>query len=214
VDDVVSTFQIFETTYKYFDTQGNEVSKEVVVIPNAEAPSLSLYWGDYANGIASWSKNKENAFDFLVRLFTDPDIANLIQYGIEGQNYSLQNGVAYPVKRDRLPIFSSNFTNPIITYPSQWTALDKRAFINEYYLLCEPNMPGGFRFDPGSVLVEVAAIEGIMNGGVSSLVRLTEDDVEEAIARINSLLKDAGIERVLDEVNHQLEFWKLENIFP
>ena len=50
---------------------------------------MELYWGDNKTAIASWSENVENAKDFLLKLFTDKDIANLIQYGTEGQDYEL-----------------------------------------------------------------------------------------------------------------------------
>ena len=94
--------------------------KEFIVVPDESKPDMNLYWGDNKTGIASWSENNKNAEDFLLKLFTDKDIANLIQYGIEGKDYQLDENNHVKVITDKLglKIFGYQYTNPKITYSS------------------------------------------------------------------------------------------------
>lgn len=44
------------------------------------------------NCISSWSRNKESAFQLLNLVYTDPELSNLLGYGIEGTHYTIENG--------------------------------------------------------------------------------------------------------------------------
>lgn len=44
-------------------------------------------------GVASWSENQKEAFTFINLVNTDKEIANLLQYGIEGRNYKVEDDV-------------------------------------------------------------------------------------------------------------------------
>ena len=90
-----------------------ETKDDFVVIPNQSTPNMELYWGDNKTSIASWSENVENAEDFLLKLFTDKDIANLIQYGIKDQDYTLDEDdhITVTTKNSGLAIFGYQFTN-------------------------------------------------------------------------------------------------------
>ncbi len=59
------------------------------VVPDETCPNVNPYWADDKTCIASWSKNQEKAEDFLILLMTDPDVANLMQYGREGKEYTM-----------------------------------------------------------------------------------------------------------------------------
>jgi putative aldouronate transport system substrate-binding protein len=67
-------------------------------------------------GIASWSDNAEEALDFIYRVNTDETIANILQYGVEGENYTLRDGKS--VVNYAKPAFGSfGIQNKWITYP-------------------------------------------------------------------------------------------------
>lgn len=61
-------------------------------------------------------QKEEEAADFIVRLFTDPEIADLIQYGREGEEYELDGAVLHvrPESNIILRIFGGQYTNPLI----------------------------------------------------------------------------------------------------
>lgn len=207
VGGTAHTDEVYETTYTFVDTNKNEVQKEVVAVPNLQIPTVNPNWGDSANGIASWSENKEDALDFLTRLYTDPDLANLVQYGVEGDTYQLEDGKARYTDQ-KLSIFGENFTNPLITYPQDSTGQGKRDFLDRYYAACESNLPDGFRFDIQPVLDQVDALNKVYESeAVVSLIFLQSEDFDGAFQSIRSLLTQAGMEEVKQEAQRQLEVW-------
>lgn len=202
------TDEVFETTYTYTNSGDEEVEIEVVVIPNLDTPQISPNWGDAAGGIASWSENQENALHFLTLLYTDPDIANLIQYGIQGEDYVLTEGKA-EYSNSLLWIFGEKFTNPLLTYSAGDMADDKRTYLDTYYEACEAYIPDGFRFDISSVEEEINATNAVYESSlVQSLLFLQTDDIDGARVEIGGALKAAGIETIIEEAQRQLEEWE------
>ena len=97
MSDVAVGEQPYESAYPGYHGYALEQQEyiiDTVVVPDLSNPVLAPYPAETATAIASWSQNKEMAFDFLTRLYTDPDIANLIQYGVEGEDYHLEDGYA------------------------------------------------------------------------------------------------------------------------
>ncbi len=88
-------------------------------------------------GVASWSGHKEEAFELLYAINTDADISNLLQYGLEGRDYTLQDGrVQGTVSPNNL--LPSCPANKSITYPFDAEGMDKAEDSkkqNEHYLL-------------------------------------------------------------------------------
>lgn len=82
-------------------------------------------------GIASWSEHQEMALDFLYRVNTDKTIANLLQYGIEGENYEVRDKRA--VVNYNNPLFGSfGIQNKWITLPQLLEPEDKEHIYREY----------------------------------------------------------------------------------
>lgn len=75
-------------------------------------------------GVASWSEHKEEAFELLYAINTDADISNLLQYGIEGRDYTLEGGrVSGDISPARLA--SSCPANQMITFPNGAESMNK-----------------------------------------------------------------------------------------
>lgn len=68
-------------------------------------------------GIAAWSQNQEAAFTFITLVNTDCEIANLLQYGIEGRNYEVDAGVVKRLSRQ--------------TGLGEWTISNKRISLRQ-----------------------------------------------------------------------------------
>jgi ABC-type glycerol-3-phosphate transport system substrate-binding protein len=218
IDTSVHRDDVFESNFVY-NRGGQSVVVDTVVVPNMKRPQIAPLWGDVQTGIASWSQNQENALDFLTRLFTDPDIANLIQYGVEGKEYTLQDGVAAYLPGNLLWVFGENYTNALITYPRSDTAKDKNAFQIKYYEQCESFIPDGFRFDPAPVTTEIEAVNAVyyentvsytLSSMIKKLFTLNVPDIDVALSEINIKLKEAGIGRIINEFDRQLADWRVE----
>ncbi|MBD8914065.1 MAG: hypothetical protein EGR82_10395 [Ruminococcus bicirculans] len=81
------------------------------------------------SGVSSKSNNPEEAFDILALINSDSEIADLIEYGIEGIDYNLDNGRAEI--EDGIPsIFT--LTNKMITLPSWEEPNNKFEIYKEY----------------------------------------------------------------------------------
>ncbi|MCH1982530.1 ABC transporter substrate-binding protein [Ruminococcus sp. OA3] len=214
IDYYVDTDQIYESVYKVYKDGKGEEEIDIVVVPNEKLPQLALYGADSATGIASWSKHQKEALDFLTLLYTDADIANLIQYGVEGVNYSVENGYAIYGKHNMLSIYGKHFTNPLLTYPGEGMPRDRRAMLEQCYKENEAHMPNGFRFDPEPVQKEIDAIAEIFGSygeyteEARQLLSGNVDDPDAALEVFNQKLKAAGADKIVSEANRQLAEWR------
>ncbi|WP_455684105.1 DUF3502 domain-containing protein [Thomasclavelia sp.] len=209
----------FEINTAYRSISETVQSDDFVVVPNHSTPNMELYWGDNKTSIASWSENVENAEDFLLKLFTDRDIANLIQYGVKDQDYTLDedNHITVTTKNNGLSIFGYQFTNPKITYSSYLEEDDKVEYSNWFYTKYGENFPKGFRFNPISVLNEINATNKIMTGDfindfqesewMNKIAKLEIEDLDTFLKDMNKELDDAGMQKIVDEANRQYQEW-------
>ena len=187
------------------------------MIPDMQRPQIAPFWGDAQTAIASWSQNQEYALDFLIRLYTDPDIANLIFYGNEGKEYTVEDNVATRLPGNLLWVFGEHYTNALAAFSQNDTARDKTAFQTRYYEQCESFIPDGFRFDSAPVAKEVEATNAVyyesieerkLSNEINNLFLLNVTDIDAALSEINEKLKEAGIDRIVLEFNRQLAEWR------
>ncbi|MEY8428308.1 DUF3502 domain-containing protein [Lachnospiraceae bacterium 46-15] len=195
-----------------------EKGASVLVVPDETRPVLQPYWGDYKICIASWTENREKAEDFLVRLMTDADIANSIQYGKEGQDYTLDGDIVQmkPEANIVQHHFGYQYTNQMITHSTAVMAADKLSYTEAFHESYGKEIPDGFRFDPTPVLEQILAADQVfddMDGTETArkIVNLEIDDVDQVIAAVTEELKRAGIDEVAAEANRQLEAWRKRN---
>ena len=195
---------------------GKEKRCSVFVVPEPDMCSIAPYWGDTRQCIASWTKKQDLAEDFLVRLMTDPDIANLIQYGREGQEYTLNDGKAEISSNisGYLRLFGDQYTNTLITESTAMMAEDKQEYAKRFHETYEKEIPNGFQFDPASVREQVIATNRVFQEGNSEAAgkirKLQFDDVDQVIAELTADLKAAGIDAVVEEANRQLAQWRAD----
>lgn len=217
--DMVSEVSYSDKPYQAVLTvdrgDGTQEEAAVLAVPDEKEPVLDPYWGDNKLCIASWTEEKERAEDFLVRLLTDPELANVIQYGREGKDYTLDGNIlkVAPEVNIILRFFGYQYTNPMITYSTEFMTQEKQEYARRFHETYGMEIPGGFRFDPAPVLTQIAATNRVFEymGGsetAGKIAALEIEDVDKAIAEITKELKEAGIEDVVAEANRQLEEWK------
>lgn len=216
-DEMAHRMDPFEYSDICYMSDGQEIKGDYIVVPDRKRPQIAPFWGDAQTAVASWTQNREYALDFLSRLYTDPDIANLILYGTEGTDYVVEDNKAIRLPTNSLWAFGEHFTNALIALPQNDTAVDKMAFQEEYYEQCEPFIPDGFRFDPAPVAAEVehtnavyeeVTQEGGAFGNIGSLLQKNGEELDAVLSEINTRLKDAGIDRIILEFDRQLAEWR------
>lgn len=162
-----------------------------------------------STGIASWSNYKEEAFDLLTRVYTDPDFSNLLYYGIEGEHYELEDGISIPLTHEkRVPSFMSP-ANHFIIHPEEGEPVNKEELLKEWVASGELSPLVGFELDESDIQEELGEITAIYDE-YRELWTVQNTDVGNQIEAVNEALHDAGIDDVLEEINAQLQSWWAE----
>lgn len=157
-----------------------------------------------AIGICSFSEHKEEAFEFLVALFTDPYLNNLLAYGLEGEDYTLENGHAVPDLEHGHPS-SDRFQNKLICYPGQ-SDPDNAAEAYRAAFEAADSADLAFSFDGRTVEEEIIAVTDVMQ--TVSVRFLLAEDFDAAVEEMQQALEEAGIDVILRECEAQYEAWK------
>ena len=213
-DQVISKREMFNV-----NVNSGGKTNEVVIIPDYTEKNMHLYRGDYKTGIASWSKNIDNAEDFLLKLYSDKDIANLIQYGIEGEDYILDdnNHITVTTKNIGLKSYGASVTNAKITYSSIYEEDDKVAYSNWFYTKYGDEFPAGFRLEVNEMIKEINNTNNIMTGDfvndnqksewMNKIARYEIDDLDKFLKDLNKELDKVGMKKIVNEANRQYQEW-------
>lgn len=167
--------------------------------------------------IARNSQDPERTMMFVNEMYTNPDITNLLAWGIEGRHYEVKydNIIGYPEGVDASNtgyglnqgwMFGNQFLNYIWEGddPDLW---EQTAAFNDKAIKSKAL---GFIFDSYAVRTEVAAVTNVLEQYKLGLETGTLDPdqvYDEFIAK----LKDAGIDTIIAEKQKQLDEWASKN---
>ena len=186
---------------------------------------LRFYGGDHhsyltsavqdAMAIPASAKNPERALMLLEKLKNDESYYNLLTYGVEGVDYTMEDGFLKPTDPE---IFAPEgycswgfkdpkFLKPLIGSPPNMQevkdACKEKGIISPYV---------NFSFNPDAVKNEFAAVTNVMTQYCSPLsLGYVEDTVAE-LKNLKKQLKDAGIDKVKDELQAQVNTFFEEHV--
>ncbi len=154
--------------------------------------------------IGASAKHPDEALEFIKLVNTDPELYNLFVFGIEGKNYVKENGIVKMIEGSGYDNskFAWMFGNQFNAYIMEGQDMDVWEQTEKVNDEAQKSTLVGFEFDPANVRTEVsnvATIQGeyqVANKGA----RAPEEYMEEYKRR----LKDAGLEKIYDEVKRQL----------
>lgn len=160
--------------------------------------------------VSSNSKHKDKAFELLSLLNTDEYFRNLINYGIEGVHYDkVDNQHIKLIKPEEknfdVPYFSVG--NLFITYKLEAEPDTKWEEFKDFNDKAKVSPALGFKFDSSSVSTEVAAINNVLEEFKQTLYSGSVDS-DEYLGKLNSKLKEQGIDKVVAEMQKQVDEWK------
>lgn len=161
------------------------------------------------------SKNPEKAMELLNLMYTDPTLVNLLCYGIEGENYVVvdeENGIIdYPEGQTAETRTYDNtlgwtWGNMLIGYTWAGDDPDVHEQMTEFNESAKRSKALGFTFDPTNVQNETTACAnvaakytiGIESGSL---------DPAETLPKFQEELKQAGIDKIIEEKQRQLDEW-------
>ena len=188
----------------------NRVGYDVVpVILNAPEGGSAI---GTMTAISKSSKNPERAMMFLNLLNTDKKLYNLLCHGIENKHYKKVDDVTIETidKSGYAPGLDWEFGNQFNSYflkgqaNTIWTDTIKANESAEMGLLT------GFNFNSDSVKNEVAQITNILSTYKPGLITGSVDP-EKTLTEMNSKIKAAGGDKVLAELQKQIDEWRKAN---
>lgn len=186
---------------------------EVVSVP-AEQPIINnISVSGSIQAISETSQNPEKVMEFLNLLNTDPYLRNLVDKGIEGVHYEKnEDGTIrdLPARIERYNMPSYSLGNHFILYLYEDDPQDKWEKFQEFNesAIVAPGL--GFHFNSDPVRSEIAAISNVSNEFYPALATGSVDP-EVYLPRFNEKLKDAGLEKVMAEIQKQFDEWKAEH---
>ena len=157
------------------------------------------------------SKNPDKAVEFLNLLNTDEYIRNLLNYGIEGTHYESVNDKQIKLT-DKASDYSVGYYtlgNLFITKVLDNEPETKWDEFQEFNDVAKESAVLGFKFDTSKVTNEIAAINNVLEE-FKSTIYSGSVDVDEYLDKLNKKLKDQGIDRVIEEMQTQLDAWLAE----
>lgn len=173
--------------------------------------SMSITHG--ATAVGAHSKNPERALMVYDLLRNDEEIYKLFNYGIEGVQYEIKDGKrvrpeGYDETKDS---FASNFWGGRVDkfeIPSsdRWEGMPE--IYEEYDKIKKPFPYGQFVFDSTPVEAEIAALSQVTAQMVPAIAFGKAGDPEKAVEDFRKRLEAAGYEKVLKEIQKQMDEYK------
>ncbi len=202
------------TTASGLTEQSQTAQHELVVWTYKDALSttdatISCGWGIGAN-----SADPERAMALLNLMYTDPEIANLVGNGIEGEQYKVvdqtKGFIDYPDGKNAANTGYSRMVwawpNEMITYLWKGELETKWTDLENFNKTAVQSSVKGFTFDSTNVANEIAACSNVVNKYNQSLLAGSVDP-SAAVPQFIQELKDAGIDRIVAEKQSQVDAW-------
>ena len=165
--------------------------------------------------MASSSERPDKAIQFLNLLNSSAELTNLLEYGIEGEHYEVnpdgtinteknanynQNNWLMFGDYNKMP-FSEVLVGPTGLSPDAFK--EGKQKWNDNTVLS----PGyGFSFDPTSVKTEIAALDAVTEQ-YEKVIGNGTVDTDSLVKKFNDALYAAGLQKVMDEKQRQLDAW-------
>lgn len=186
---------------------------EVVFVPVGKPVLATRDCQGGLHAINNNSKHPEEAMALLNRVNTDPVLRNMLNYGIEGQHYVRVNdtqveaaegidSTAHPYNYG----YGWIFGNVFLSYVDTTFPVDLWDTFRAYNDSSEPAPSLGFNFDPTPVSTEIAVINNVWSQYAIPLWTGAVDP-EKYLPEFLDRLEQAGIQRILDEQQKQLDAW-------
>ncbi|MDO5047499.1 MAG: ABC transporter substrate-binding protein [Anaerococcus sp.] len=196
------------------DIRGEVVSSLVgdeIMISNDKATGKMI-------SLNSQTDKADLAMDFINRMFTDQKLQDMLSYGIEGKHYELVDGKVRKFNQEEDGA-ANEYDVPSFTFLSAFNRtplagapgigdeeFDQEAKEFEESLVASPVL--GFTIDETNVETEIANIQQTQEQYTTNLKTGAFD--ESYYQEFLDKLDTAGIQKVVDEVQSQLDNWDPE----
>lgn len=166
-------------------------------------------------GIAQQSQDKAKAMEFLNYAYTSPEWNNLMNFGIEGEDYAKVEGsevlIDYPAGTDASTAYHLNMgwmlPNQFKGYVWNGQPEDIWQQYQDFNASATYSKAFGFFYDSSSVATELTALASVETEFKKPLETGSVSDVEGTLKSFNDKLYAAGLQKVMDTKQEQLDKW-------
>lgn len=175
------------------------------------------------NIVGSNSKNPEAAVAFLNLMNTDSFVANTLRFGVEGeyQNVTADNRLDFtgtlnedPSARAYYNWYGWQFGN---IFAMSLPAQENDSLFENIMAANESAAVGahlGFTADTSKIQNEITACEAVYIEYRDNLDQGMLKDVAGSLAEMNKKMESAGINKIVEEIQGQVNAWRVENGLP
>jgi len=167
-------------------------------------------------GIATNSKDKVKAMQFLNFAYSSPEFNNLMNFGEEGVDYVKVDGsetlINFPDGIDATTTayhlnIGWQLPNQFLGYVWEGQPEDVWQQYKEFNDSALKSKAFGFIYDSSSVATELTALASVQEEYYKALETGSVSDVDATIDAFNKKLYDAGLQKVMDLKQTQLDAW-------
>ncbi len=168
---------------------------------------------EFMLAIAANCKNPEKAMQFINLLYSNAEVLNLLQYGIEGQDYVFVEGSDKIITRMGTPnadgnaYFStfSRFGDPMLKYAVDPQPESYYDDLQANYASAKKTKSFGYAFDASDYTAELGALSNVLAEYMPLINAGLAPDLDAHLADFRAALKAAGIEAVIAANQAQLD---------
>lgn len=171
------------------------------------------------NYISNTSKQPENAMKVLNEVWSNPELSNLIAYGIEGVHYTVtaNAGTDHPSVEPKTGDEISwtiyhNFIGPLFDqWDSPWNSTEALQGMEERNTSSPASQLLGFTFNQEPVKNQIAELEAVTSEIFPVLMCGAMSDFDAYIEEAAARMEAAGLDDVIAEAQRQYEEWVSSN---
>lgn len=192
------------------DSMSDYVGQDMTMLYQQEPAVKSETYSAAPWVIPVTSERPEKALEFLDLMYENAELANLIQYGIEGVHYEkTDDEMIIDLYEDRA--YKNDFglygdkMQVYMGVPNKSSVYEESVVFNEKALE-KTSTAVGYSFVSENVTTELAALSNVISEYVPSL-EYGFVDVDSVLPKFQEALRDAGIEKVIAENQKQFDEW-------
>ena len=186
------------------------LGQDVTIIPLSDQYATTESSAAWNYCIPIGSTQPEKAMMMLDYLMTQKDAENLLNWGVEGEDYVVKGDVLdYPEGKD-ISTVSYHFgqgwilPNQFVCTPWINEGADIYERVIEYNKNAKESLALGFVLETSSILTEIAALNNIRDEYVNAL-NAGAVDPEVYLPMFLQAQEEAGMQKVIDEIQRQLD---------
>ncbi len=160
--------------------------------------------------LAYTSENPYRAAKVLDLINSNEELFNAICYGIEGVNYTVnEDGTInqLPESGYQIATWSYQIGNTMQQYLMPGKQADYNTIVDEMNRSAKLGTIFGFAFDATNVATEIASCKAVIDTYKEGFIWAKYEDVQATLDKMVQEMYDAGLQKILDEAQAQLDAW-------